>query len=228
MSRNLEVREVAVQLFYERGYRATSLKDIAQRMNLRAPSLYNHIGSKQELLQEIMFSGIDSLANEFDEAVSSAEGVTDKIRLGAEAHIRHHIRCRVQAYVNTYEIPSLDEEPRRELLSRRRNYARRWEALIAQAVAEGRAFTRHPKLAAFSIIDLGTGVARWYRPGGSLSEDSLVDYYGDLALRIVVSDSIGHPASAAQGHAPEFPALVAGLDVSPPRDRRSAARADLR
>lgn len=197
MSRNLEVREVAVELFYERGYRATSLRDIAQRMNLRAPSLYNHIGSKQELLREIMFSGIDSLSSEFEEAIRSAEDVTEKIRLGAEAHIRHHIRCRVQAHVNTYEIPSLDEPARTELLRRRRDYARRWESLIAQAVFEGRAATKHPKLAAFSIIDLGAGVARWYRPGRAISEDRLVDYYGELALRIVICNSIDErPADA--------------------------------
>lgn len=211
MSRNLEVREIAVQLFYERGYCATSLKDIAERMHLRAPSLYNHIGSKQQLLQEIMFSGIESLTREFDEAVASAEDVADKIRLGTEAHIRHHIRCRVQAHVNTYEIPSLEEPARTELLRRRRNYARQWEALIAQAVAEGRAFTEHPKLAAFSIIDLGAGVARWYRPGGALSEDSLVDYYGAIALRIVVGDS-EQGAAAVSGHARQFPALVADLN----------------
>lgn len=190
MSRNLEVREVAVQLFYERGYHATSLKDIAQRMNLRAPSLYNHIGSKQELLQEIMFSGIESLDSEFEAAVASVQDVTDKIRFGAEAHIRHHIRCRVQAHVNTYEIPSLDEPAHTKLLARRRGYAHKWEMMISQAVAEGRAFTSHPKLAAFSIIDLGAGVARWYRPGGQLSEDEMVAYYGDLSLRIVGAVSV--------------------------------------
>jgi AcrR family transcriptional regulator len=184
VSRSIEVQETAVVLFYERGYHATSLKDIAKRMNLRAPSLYNHIESKQKLLREIMFNGIESLESELDSAIASSEDVTEKIRLGAEAHIRHHIRNRIQAYVNTYEIPSLDEPARSELLARRRRYARKWEALISQAVAEGRAWTLSPKLAAFSIIDLGAGVARWHRPGVGLPEDELVAYYGDLALRI--------------------------------------------
>jgi AcrR family transcriptional regulator len=194
MSRNLEIRQVAVKLFSEKGYNATSLKDIATVMNLRAPSLYNHIESKQKLLQEIMFDGIKSLTDEFTEAVGTASDVTDQLRAATEAHIRHHARQGVVAHVNTYEIPNLEEPAHSKLLEARRTYARMWEDLIQRGIDEGLFDTVHPKLAAFSIIDLGAGVARWFRADGELSEDELVRYYGHLALRIVGAHAETTPA----------------------------------
>jgi AcrR family transcriptional regulator len=185
MSRKMEIRQAAVRLFYERGYYGTSLKDVADAVNLRAPSLYNHIESKQKLLQEIMFDGIVSLAEEFESAVASSDVVTEQLRLATEAHIRHHARSSLEAHVNTYEIASLEEPARSDLLELRRSYARAWEALIQRGIDEGVFLTSQPKLAAFSIIDLGAGVARWYRPTGQVSEDALISYYGKLSLQIV-------------------------------------------
>jgi len=185
LSRPLEIRTAAIKLFYQRGYNATSLKEIGDVVQLRAPSLYNHIDSKQKLLQEIMFDGIDALTKDFDAAVAESDDVVEQIRLGAEALVRHNIRRQQQAYVNTYEIPSLEEPARTELIQQRRAYIDRWAALITRAVTEGAAFAPEPMLAAFNIIDMIAGLARWYRPDGRWSEDFLVTHYGRLALAIL-------------------------------------------
>jgi AcrR family transcriptional regulator len=183
--RQAEIREAALRRFYERGYHATSLKEIARDVDLRAPSLYNHIDSKQRLLQDIMFEGIESLISEVQSAIAGADSILDKIRLGAEAHIRHHAQRRIAAHVNTYEIPALEEPARTNLLRRRRDYAHMWRTLVETGVREGVCLTDNPKLAAFALIDLGAGVARWFRPDGEIREDGMIAFYGDLALRIV-------------------------------------------
>jgi Transcriptional regulator len=206
VSRNQEIRDAAVDLFYRNGYNATSLKDIAKALNLQAPSLYNHIESKQMLLQQIMFDGLESLMREFDEAVGSTSDTVEQLRRGTEAHIRHHARSRVEAHVNTYEIPSLEEPARSRLLAKRRQYARSWEALIQRGIDEHVFDTNQAKLAAFSIIDLGAGVARWYRPGGEVAEKVLLAFYGEIALRIV-GFSANRTSLAAATEAPTPTAL---------------------
>jgi AcrR family transcriptional regulator len=185
LSRPLEIRAAAIRLFYERGYNATSLKEIADVVQLRAPSLYNHIDSKQKLLQEIMFDGIAALTKDFDDAVAQSHDLIEQIRLGAEALVRHNVRRQQQAYVNTYEIPSLEEPARTELIRQRRAYIDRWVALIKRGVAEGVVVAPEPMLAAFNIIDLIAGLARWYRPSGRWTEDDLVAHYGRLTLCIL-------------------------------------------
>lgn len=186
MSRSDEIQSAAIELFYEQGYNATSLKEIADRINLRAPSLYNHIESKQKLLQDIMFDGIDVLNSEFDEAVAQSEDIFEKIRLAAQALVRHNIRRKKQAYVNSTEIPSLEAGARDELVRRRRSYADRWVKLIESGVSAGVIVSSEPLLTTFNIIDLCAGLSRWYRPDGRWSEERLVAHYGRLTVSMLV------------------------------------------
>lgn len=186
MSRSQEIQSAAVELFYEQGYNATSLKEIADMVNLRAPSLYNHIESKQKLLQDIMFDGIDTLNSEFDEAIAQSDDVLEKVRLASQALVRHNIRRKKQAYVNTYEIPSLQAEARTELVRRRRLYAERWVKLIESGVSAGLIVASEPLLTTFNIIDLGAGLSRWYRPDGRWTEERLMAHYGRLTLSMLV------------------------------------------
>jgi AcrR family transcriptional regulator len=186
-SRHAEVREVATRLFYENSYNGTSLKQIAQVLGLRAPSLYNHISSKQQLLSDLMFDNTLTLRRVFDEAVASSTDVIEQIRHAAEAHIRHSARRHHQVHVGMHEMASLEEPSKSALLKLRAENGRRWRELVEKAAAEGRCRTRRPDLAAQSIIDLGAGVARWYR-ASEMDEDDLVDFYGHLALQIVEAE----------------------------------------
>jgi AcrR family transcriptional regulator len=189
MDRPREIREAAARLFWERGYAATSVNDIAAAVNIRAPSLYNHIESKQQLLHDIMFGGIRAMREAFDNAISVSDDTAERIRLAAEAHVLHHAHRSLEAQVATYEIPHLDEPARSVLLAERRAYARDWRLLIERGVSEGICNVASAKLAAFMLIDLGIGVSRWFSAEGDLSSDQIAKIYGDVALRIVCGPS---------------------------------------
>lgn len=184
-SRQLEVREVAARLFYERGFNGTSLKEIANELGLRAPSLYNHISSKQQLLQDLMFDNTLTLRSAVDGAIASANNVSDQLRLAVEALILHAARHRFQVHVSMFEMPCVEEPARSQLMRLRSENGTRWRKLVERGVKEGVFQTEHPEIAAMSIVDLGAGVARWYRPNEKLSDEQLAEFYGNLALRIV-------------------------------------------
>jgi AcrR family transcriptional regulator len=88
VSRKQEIQTAAARLFGERGFAASSVRDIAQAVGLGAASLYNHIGSKDELLSTICFR----CANEYLEGMKAIEtaptGALDKIKALIALHIR--------------------------------------------------------------------------------------------------------------------------------------------
>jgi AcrR family transcriptional regulator len=182
------IRNAAIDLFFERGYYGTSMREIADHLGVASASLYHYVPSKQALLRDIMLGNMENLQREFDAATSGEATTREKIRRGAEAHVRHHVIRAREAKIDHSEVETLVEPAREELKQLRRAYGRVWVELIEAAVADGTATCRSPKLTAFAILDMGIGVSRWFREDGPLSGNSLPVLYGDFALNMLNQD----------------------------------------
>jgi AcrR family transcriptional regulator len=185
MGRADEIREAAIKLFAERGYHGTSMKDIAAVMNIRAPSLYNHLDSKQELLRDVIINDLDRLKRGYDAAVGSTNDVVEQLYRATEAHVLHHAWYPNEVHIGNRELPSLEEPARSEVLRRRREYAHAWRDMIVRGNEEGRFSARSPKLATYAILEMGIGVANWFDPEGEMPATEIAWHFGDTALRIV-------------------------------------------
>jgi AcrR family transcriptional regulator len=182
--RKAEIVQAAIELFDERGYHGTRMQDIASRLGIQAPSLYNHVESKQQILRELMLSEIGSLLDEHRIALRSTNDVAEQLRRVMEAHVRHCARHRPQTRIANREVHSLDEPARGDVLAMRTELSSQWTRVIEQGVAEGRFDVESPQLAAYSLLQMGVGVAMWVRPP-AIPESQLVYALGDAALRVV-------------------------------------------
>lgn len=183
--RGAAIREAALRLFAERGYPATTMADIGAAVGIRGPSLYKHVPSKQHLLVQIMICTMGDLRAGFERAVASADGLVDQFRRAVEAHVRFHARRRLEAFVGTREIRSLEQPHRDRVVALRSAYEGGFRELIDSGVRDGIFRTGSPKLASYAVLDLGMGISVWYREDGEFSEDELVYAYADHALRMV-------------------------------------------
>src|ERR671919_224807 len=89
LTRAEAIRDAALSLFAERGFRATTMKDIARAVGIRAPSLYSHVRSKDALLTEIMVTTMDDLIQGFHRAVATTPNPVEQLRRATEAHVRY-------------------------------------------------------------------------------------------------------------------------------------------
>ncbi|MEV8407319.1 TetR/AcrR family transcriptional regulator [Streptomyces niveus] len=183
--RRTGIRLAALRLFAVQGYRATTMTDIGAAVGIRGPSLYKHVASKHELLAEIMTGTMEQLIADNIAAVAGTDDVREQLRRSVEAHIRYHARHRLEAFVGNREIGNLEQRDQDRVLSRRSDYERRYRELIERGVAEGVFEVRSARIASYSILDMGIGVASWFNEGGEFSVDQLAYQYGDMALRIV-------------------------------------------
>lgn len=188
-SRYAAIRDAALELFARDGYRATTMADIGAAVGIRGPSLYKHVASKQELLARIMLDTMTALREAHQAAIRGSTDPAVRLRRATEAHVRYHARHRLEAFVGNREIRSLDEPHRAAVLASRADYEHRFRALVADGVRAGRFDVPSVRLASYAILDLGMGVAAWYRKDGELTEDEIVWHYGDLALRMVGATS---------------------------------------
>lgn len=110
----------AVQAFAERGYHATTTRDIASRAGMSPAALYIHYKTKEELLLRISRIGHDKALAILRRAVESegtaAERLAEAVRTFVRWHAGHHMTARVVQY----ELDSLGEENRPEIVALRR------------------------------------------------------------------------------------------------------------
>nr|WP_269329720.1 TetR/AcrR family transcriptional regulator [Kineosporia babensis] len=177
--------------FAERGYRVTTMADIGAALGVRGPSLYKHVTSKQELLADIVFTTMRTLIAAQHRAVEAGGPAAVRLRRAVEAHVRYHATHREQAFVGNRELDSLTEPTRSQILDLRRTYEHGIRAVIEDGCASGEFPATDARLVSFAILDMGMGVATWFRAEGEHDIDSLAYSYADMALRMVGLDTRG-------------------------------------
>ena len=188
--RRAAIRVAALRLFAAQGYRATTMADIGAAVGIRGPSLYKHVTGKHELLAGIMLATMQRLLDGYRAAVTSTDDVREQLRRAVESHVRYHARNRLEAFVGNREIGSLERADQEEVLRRRGDYERGFRRLIERGAAGGVFSVRSARLASYSILDMGIGVATWFHEGGEFTADEVAYQYGDLALRIAGAASV--------------------------------------
>ncbi|MFI1380567.1 TetR/AcrR family transcriptional regulator [Embleya sp. NPDC020886] len=183
--RSEAIRAAALDLFTERGYEATTMADIGSAVGVRGPSLYKHVSSKQGLLVQIIRSTMEDLLAAHRAAVATTDDWAERLRRATETHVRYHARHRREAFVGTRELRSLVEPHRAEVLAQRAEYEACFRDLITAGVDAGRFRVASVRLASYAILDLGMGVAVWFREDGEITEEAVAWEYGEIALRIV-------------------------------------------
>jgi AcrR family transcriptional regulator len=176
------IRAAALELFAAHGYRSTTMADIGAALGIRGPSLYKHVQSKQDLLAEIMVDTMTVLIAEQRTARQAGGDIVVQVRRIVEAHVRFHATHREQAFVGNREIGNLEQPHRDKVLQMRRLY----EQGLHQAIAEGTrcgVFTiENPRLASYAVLDMGIGVATWFRADGPHTADQVAYAYADFAI----------------------------------------------
>lgn len=179
------VQQAALSLFAERGYRATTMADIGAALGIRGPSLYRHVHSKQDLLADVMVDSMSSLIADQDAARRSTDDLLQKVRRMVEAHVRFHAANRERAFVGNREIDNLVPANRERVLRLRRRYETRLRSVIAEGIDAGVFRGRSARLTSYAILDMGIGVATWFRPDGPYSADEVAYTYADHAIAML-------------------------------------------
>jgi AcrR family transcriptional regulator len=179
------IEDAALDLFFERGYKSTSMRDIAQACGLTAAALYNHFPSKDQIL----YSMVRRLHEELEAAIVAAAdeaGTDPRDRLAAltRAHALVHTRHRKDARVANSEIFSLEEPGRSVVVESRQRMAEMFRSTIDAGVARGVFDVGDVVVTAFAIINMGIRIAEWFQPDGRLPAEQVADAHADLALRM--------------------------------------------
>jgi len=189
-TRRRAIEDMASALFRERGYAATSVRDIARALDLQGASLYAHVTSKEDVLWAIVDRAASTFETAADRAAASSRDGDAASRLAAlvRAHVAVIAADPELAGVFITEWRHLSPARRDAVLTRRDAYEERFRAIIVDGMAAGLFSPTDPAIAATFVLTALNGLAGWYRPGGRLTPDRIADHYAELAVRTVTED----------------------------------------
>lgn len=186
--RKQQIEDAASTLFRERGYAATSVRDIAQVLNLQGGSLYAHVASKEDVLWGIVLRAAERFNAEVGPLAASQAPASVKLRDMIRAHVGVVTSTQKDAAVFLHEWRFLSEERRLKIAGRRDDYERLFRRVIADGVANGDFINVEPRLTATAILSALNGIAIWYRSDGEQSAEDIADQHASLFL-----DGIANP-----------------------------------
>ena len=177
-ARREAILTAAATAFVEHGYGATSVDDIADRLGVSKPTLYYHVGGKQELLGASFTLALDAYSDAVeDEAVS---GVTGRERLHqvvqkyVEITTTVHGRC-------LHRVPDVELTPevRDRLRAVKRKVDARIRDLLREGVRDGSLRSADIRMSTFAISGAMNSIAQWYSPSGKLSPEEIAERLWD-------------------------------------------------
>jgi AcrR family transcriptional regulator len=175
----------AVEAFAERGYHATTTRDIAGRAGMSPAALYIHYKTKEELLHRISRIGHDK-ALEILSAAADAEGTpSERLADAVSSFVRWHAGRHDTAHVVQYEIDALSDGHRTEILELRRRSDAIVRGILRDGVESGEFDVPDIPGTTVAVLSLCIDVARWFNTKGRRTPDEVGALYADLVLRMV-------------------------------------------
>lgn len=172
-SRREVILKAAATLFHEKGYKAASMRDLAERVGVEAASLYNHIRSKTELLHDICFN----VANIFWEHINKVElsdaTPIEKFETLLRFHIKQMIENFEEVYISDREWRYLADPYLSNFQNQRRNYRKRFAAIIEQGIATGEINKIDASTAVLIVLHAVSGIESWHRSKLKISGEEL-------------------------------------------------------
>jgi AcrR family transcriptional regulator len=186
--------DASMTLFAKRGFHGTGIRDIAEEAQLSTATLYHYMGTKEDLLLHIMREANSRLASAAAKAIANSTDPAGHILMLARILVATEATHRLTVVGDT-ELRVLSPESAREILALRDAHEQQWATAIHAGVQEGTFHIDDEQLARFALIQMCTGVAHWYFPGGRLSLPQIASRYGDMALSLLNASRQGKALS---------------------------------
>ncbi|MGW4093168.1 TetR/AcrR family transcriptional regulator [Nocardia sp. NPDC004750] len=176
----------AIDLFAERGFHGTGVAEIGERADVQRGALYYHIGSKEELLWQILRDYTQLMLTEAEQIADGPGDPVAKLRKMIDSHVRLIVRHQREVAIQLRDVGALTGERAAQLQDLRDRVQQCWQRVIDAGHTEGLLRT-DDHVVTNSVLGMLNMVSFWYRPHGGRSPGEIADILATTLLDGVVT-----------------------------------------
>lgn len=177
MNKKLNKRQIildeAAKLFKLKGFGGTSMRDLAGEVGMEAASMYNHIKSKDEILEHLCFHVSNTYIAQLAEVERMPGTNGEKLKALLRRHINLMLEDGAAVSVANNDWKYLTDSKLEQFKSARKQYEKGFAALIESGIAAGEFQPVNASVALFTILSAVRWVELWYRPGRGVTAQEL-------------------------------------------------------
>jgi AcrR family transcriptional regulator len=179
----------AIRMFGAHGFEATTMRDLAGAVGIKAPGIYNHFGSKEEILN----AAIEWAMRDFNTYVIGPDDPDDLPARRLEGIVVRHVGYQINDPQATKAFDMFMYGPAREKYVSRhsidsvRSLSKQYVGVVSDLLQQldRKLKPREARMRALVITDMCDSVTRWYRADGPYSPERIANFYWLLASRMV-------------------------------------------
>lgn len=178
----MTIKSVSIDLFFRKGYFATSISEIARGSGIQKASIYYHYPSKEDLLFYIMKSTMEELTDSLRRCLSGEADMEQRMRAAVRTHVRFHLERQKENFIANSELRGLTAEHYHAIVEKRDEYEQIFQDIIQKGSEIGVFADGDAKILSYAILTLCTAGASWYKPNGRLTVTEISDIYENFII----------------------------------------------
>jgi AcrR family transcriptional regulator len=157
-----EVLNSAANIFFAKGFHATSIEDVARDVGMLKGSLYYYIKSKEDLLFRLLLAGIEDGDAFIAKQIDPQGDPVEQLELAIRAQIDYIIQNRVPFGLFLHEFDTLSGKRQHKLISVMSRYNSRFVDLVRRGQEQGKLVEGEPWIVVNGILGMCNWLYRWY------------------------------------------------------------------
>lgn len=176
------IKSAAIDLFFTKGYFATSISDITQKCGIQKASMYYHFPAKEDLLYAIMAHTMTDLLDGLKQDLAAADSTENRMRTAVHRHILFHLEHQKETFIASSELRGLSPDHLKAVVAQRDEYERLFQQLLRAGMDQQLFCQNDAKIISYAILTLCTAGAAWYNPDGRLNAEAIATIYEEFIL----------------------------------------------
>jgi TetR/AcrR family transcriptional regulator, cholesterol catabolism regulator len=175
-----QIKDIVSRLFAEKGYHATSMRDVGNEIGMSKSSMYNYFRSKEDILFHLMNDAMDEALETLQAICRADHSPDEKLSAVLDFYARYYAGDQDRLTLLVNELPSLSAEHQEIIKRKDRDYVKLIHSILDELTDAGRMKAIHPTVATFAFFGMVHYTIKWYRKEGAVSPVELARFFVEI------------------------------------------------